>query len=97
MWSGKVSESSTPPPTATTLKRARQFILDDGPPSTMGLVQVAGATFVLAVCILLVLRPPMVMTKPDSEYRAPALSVPSVIVWSALAAAAGAGVRFTWN
>ena len=77
--------------------RARVLLMKPGRPSRGDLGWQSVLVFVAALVTLGIMRPPMVMKVPSSEYHAPSMSMTAVVSWSILTALVAVGVRYMWN
>ena len=86
---------------STALDRAKSVVtrtlMVSGNASLSSVVCISVATMILSVIILVGIGPPMVTTRPTSEYERPTTAPMAVACWSVITATVVVGLRMMWN
>jgi hypothetical protein len=99
MWDGHpgVPASGIDTVRSKVFDRAHVLLMKPGPPSRGDVGWQSVLVFVAAFVTLGILRPPMVMKVPSSEYHRPSMSLTAALSWSMLTVLVAVGVRHMWN
>ena len=92
--------SSQPPvarPLGQFVTTMTRVVMNSGAPSSVDMVTIFVITALMSSGVLVVLRPPMVMTRPQNDYEHATLAWFAVMCWATLAGMGTVGLRMLWN